>query len=84
MPEEYDVDVDDDCEGGDDDGEDEEEVNHVDDYKSLQCKKICNDDDECGDYSDEDGLDDEDDNGHADGDDHDDDQEDEILARLGK
>ena len=29
MPEEYDVDVDDDCEGGDDDGEDEEEVDHA-------------------------------------------------------
>ena len=65
MPEEYDVDVDDDCWDGDDDGKDEEEVDHVGEYKSLQCKANCNDDDECGDDSDEDGLDDEDDDGRG-------------------
>ena len=59
-------------------------MDHVGEYKSLQCKTNCNDDDEYGDDSDEDGLDDEDDDGHDDGDDHDDDQEVEILARLGK
>ena len=80
MPEEYDVDVDDVCRDGDDNGKDEEEV----DRKVCNAKKNCNDDDECGDDSDEDGLDDEDDDCHDDGNDHDDDQEDEILARLGK
>ena len=77
-----DDDVDDNCEGETDDGEDEEGVGHEYEegqYKCLQCKGNHYDDNDCADDSDEDGIDNEDEGGvDVDVD------VDEMLARLWK